>query len=266
MARSHIPARGEGAACPRELTGPIPRPAHRPPIHSLLRNFLDPFLEFLYPPLCLSCGGRLAAGESLLCAPCLHRAPLLHQADSALARARRELHQEYRVEDVAALWHFEGPVRDLVHSIKYGALWSAAEEAGTWLGRRMVRASDRWLPDLIVPVPLHPARVRERGYNQSACIARGVARVLGVPAGSDAAARTRDTATQTALDRGRRRENVAGAFRIRRPEPVRGARVLIVDDVVTTGATVGALAGALMEAGSAGCAVASLAIAMSDPP
>lgn len=193
-------------------------------------------------------------------------APLLDRDDAALSRVRSELRTESVVEDLTVLWHIEGPVRDLVHAFKYGGLWSAAEEAGTWLGRRLEQWPERWLADLIVPIPLHAARMRERGYNQSACIARGLGRVLGVPVAESVAVRTRNTSTQTALDRRQRMENVAGAFRIQRPELVRNAHVLIVDDVVTTGATVGALAGALRAAGAAGCAVAGLAVTLSDPP
>ena len=194
----------------------------------------------------------------------MRRAPALSPDDVALRRARIRLQTESGVEDVNVLWHFEGPVRDLVHSIKYGGLWSAAGAAGEWLGKHLERAPDRWLPDLIIPVPLHPARLRERGYNQSAWIARGVSRISGVPVCENAAVRTRDTATQTSLDHLRRRENVAGAFRVRRPEIVRDAHVLIVDDVVTTGATVGALAQALLQSGCRACAAAGLAIAPGD--
>jgi len=191
-------------------------------------------------------------------------APWLDRNDAVLTRARQRLLAESNIEDLKFLWLFEGPVRDLVHAIKYNGLWSAAEEVGMWLGISLEQSAESFLPDIIVPVPLHPARMRERGYNQSACIARGVSRVLGVPVSEDAAARTRNTATQTSLDRCRRRENVAGAFRVRRPELVRQADVLIVDDVVTTGSTVGALAAELQDAGSCRCAVAGLAIAPGD--
>ena len=90
--------------------------------------------------------------------------------------------------------------------------------------------------------------------------------MLGVPVRQDAAERTRNTATQTSLDRMDRMANVAGAFRIRLPDLVRDAHILVVDDVVTTGATVCALAAALYAAGSLGCAVTCLAIAPGDPP
>ena len=233
-------------------------------IRSLVRPAIAPLLDFLFPPCCLACGNRLAVSDALMCAPCMRRAPGLDDDDVALQRARAHLRTESGIEDVNALWHFEGPVRDLVHSIKYGGLWSAAEAAGERLGHHLERAPDRWLPDLIIPVPLHPARLRERGYNQSACIARGVSRISGVPVCENAAVRTRDTATQTSLDHLRRRKNVAGAFRVRRPEIIRDARVLIVDDVVTTGATVGALAQALLQSGCRACAAACLAIALGD--
>lgn len=239
---------------------------HRGTDRSFACSPLIPLIDFLYPQLCLACGGRRATGETLLCSHCLRLAPPLTRGDPVLLRARDDLRHEGGVEDLAVLWQFAGPVRDIVHAMKYGGLWSAGEEAGTWLGRHIERSPDRWLPDLIVPVPLHPARMRERGYNQTAFVAKGLSRVLGVPVRQDAAERTRNTATQTSLDRMDRMANVAGAFRIRFPDLVRGAHILVVDDVVTTGATVCALAAALYAAGSPGCAVTCLAIAPGDPP
>jgi ComF family protein len=227
------------------------------PFHAVF----GPLLDFLYPPLCLSCRCRRPDGESLFCTACRERVPFLSGSDPALLRTGADLRRDAGIEELAALWMFDGPVRDLIHAIKYGGLQAAGEEAGRWLGEHIERCAGRWLVDILVPVPLHRARLRERGYNQSAAIARGMSRVLGLPLITRAAERARNTSTQTALDRGERLRNVAGAFRIRRPGDVRCARILLVDDVITTGATVGALAGALRLAGSGECAAACLAIA-----
>jgi ComF family protein len=112
-------------------------------------------------------------------------------------------------------------------------------------------------PDLVVPVPLHPARLAERGYNQAALLARPVSRALGARLAPLALARTRDTPQQARLDRAERLSNLANSFVVRDPRRVAGRRVLLVDDVRTTGATLRACADVLLAAGSreVGCAV-----------
>jgi ComF family protein len=104
--------------------------------------------------------------------------------------------------------------------------------------------------DLIVPVPLHRSRERERGYNQSALVARGLGQILGVPVSPRALRRNRGTRTQTELSAEERARNVEGAFEVRDPGKVAGLRVLLVDDVLTTGATLDAGAAALRKAGA----------------
>jgi ComF family protein len=117
-------------------------------------------------------------------------------------------------------------------------LWRAIERRAKVLGACVV-----------VPVPLHPSRLAERGFNQSALLARPVARRLSAPFCPVAVARVRDTPRQAALDRRARLANLSGAFRVRQPERVRGRDVLLIDDVCTTGATLVACARALREAG-----------------
>jgi ComF family protein len=141
---------------------------------------------------------------------------------------------------------FGGPARALVHALKYsgrrgaaGILVSAAADEA--------RAAARASVDALVPVPLHPSRQRERGFNQAEVLARGLAAFLDVPVAAGCLARTRATRTQTGLERGQRAVNVRGAFAAAPPPGV--ARVLLVDDVVTTGATLSEAAAALAAAG-----------------
>jgi len=141
---------------------------------------------------------------------------------------------------------FDGPARALVHALKYSGRRGAAD-ALVSAAAADARAAASAGVDALVPVPLHPSRRRERGFNQAEVLARGLAGVLGVPVAEGCLARTRPTRTQTGLDRRERAVNVRGAFEAA-PPPGTG-RVLLVDDVVTTGATLSEAAGALAAAG-----------------
>jgi ComF family protein len=142
---------------------------------------------------------------------------------------------------------FEGRVRHAIHNFKYLRLAALAEPLGNALAAFWLRAPAR--ADCIVPVPLHPARRRDRGYNQSELLARRVGRAAGIPVRPNALCRIRATAVQMELSAAERQVNVAGAFRCDDPL-LRGAVVLLVDDVCTTGATLDACASALKTAGA----------------
>ena len=149
-------------------------------------------------------------------------------------------------------WMDRGTGSAIVHALKYGGWWRTGEE----IGMRLARLS--WPADVIeeramvVPVPLAPARERERGYNQSAAIARPVAAQWRVRLRTDVLARRRATRSQTRLTPGERLANVSGAFAVSPAarRAVRNAHVILVDDVITTGATLDACASALLEAGA----------------
>jgi ComF family protein len=150
---------------------------------------------------------------------------------------------------------FEGTLRELLHLLKYGGVTPLAPR----LGALMSRAAPRDIEfDAVVPMPLHWWRRWRRGFNQAELLAREVARRLGLPV-EKPVKRRRLTGTQTGLTAAARRRNVSGAFRVSDPSKVRGRRLLLIDDVFTTGATVNACAGAIKAAGAAYVAVLTLA-------
>jgi len=142
-------------------------------------------------------------------------------------------------------------MREALHAFKFRGRRALAAP----LGELMVEATEGALPvgvpTLLVPVPLHPRRQRERGFNQASLLARRVGRAWRVPVRDDALVRAVATPSQTELDAPARRANVRGAFRLRRPAAVAGHHVLLVDDILTTGATLSECARCLREGGAA---------------
>jgi ComF family protein len=229
--------------------------------------FLSVLLDLLCPERCAACP-TLVSPIHLFCARCRERirelgppqcgpcgAPLRPDAGCPDCAGRASPVRTARA--FAAYHHPAGPspVAAAVAAFKYGG--------ARRLGRRFASAMAARVADpridLVVPVPLHPRRLRQRGFNQSALIARHLARRLGCPASLTTAVRASDTPSQTVLAPGARAANVADAFRIRDPGAVADRTVLVVDDVWTSGATARALATVLRDAGAAAVDVLTFA-------
>lgn len=195
--------------------------------------------SLLAPPLCVLCGRPGLPGPLDLCAACLATLPGAPEGDAPLAF-------DYAL--VCCPWRFDFPVDALVRALKFHGERCHARVLGTLLARARARAPAA-LPALLVPVPLHPRRLRARGYNQAAELAAFAARELGLPLERHALRRLRATREQSSLRSRDRAANVRGAFAATRS--LAGLRVALVDDVVTTGSTAAAAASALRDAGAA---------------
>jgi ComF family protein len=202
----------------------------------------DGWLSCLAPARCAGCDGSLAetsAGISEACAPLLDAAP------ETLRPPSRQ----------AAAFGYGGPLADAIARLKYGGRTDLAPA----LGALVAEAASAYAGqvDVVIPMPLFARRLYERGFNQSALLGRYAARALGVPLRADVLRRVRDTATQAGLSSEARAANVRGAFRAR----AICERVLLIDDVRTTGATLASAAEALRAAGAAEVAALALAAA-----
>ena len=218
-------------------------------------------LHVIYPPRCVGCGARLAEHPTPVCHRCLHR--LERVAVDHLAGLLAQLPEAQAALDGAfALWLFDagGTVQRLQHLLKYGNRPAQGIALGRLLGAAY-RDTAAPQPTLVLPVPLHRARLYERGYNQSALLALGIGQTLGVPVSETILVRHRATPSQTNLSRPRRWKNVAGAFAVTQPEAVTGHSTLLIDDVLTTGATLAAAATVLKQAGATSVHAVTLALA-----
>jgi len=218
-------------------------------------------LSLFYPPCCEGCAAPVRARE-YLCGNCKDRAPRIvppfcsrcaEPFDGAIDGSfacTNCANQTLHFEAAIAGYRARGVVRRVIHNFKYHKQVYLRHLVSDWLAATL--DDPRMHPsnfDVIVPVPLHPARRRERGFNQAELLARSLARRTGLPVVL-VLDRVRYTTTQTAFDRAERMENLRDAFRLRPARNVRGSRVLLVDDVLTTGSTLSECARVLQDSGA----------------
>jgi ComF family protein len=210
---------------------------------------------FALPQRCPACGAQ-AGPERLLCARCQARIPRFSTAlcVRCLAAGREAVGCLGHPGFVArAAWIYDESAALVVHALKYDERPHLAKALGEEMARTLPPG---YRPDLVLEVPLHRTRRRERGYNQAAVLADSLAVAVAAPRLPGALVRVRPTQAQARLGPAGRRANLAGAFRVRRPAALEGRSVLIVDDVLTTGATLEACLVPLHAAGANASAVA----------
>jgi len=207
------------------------------------------FLQLLYPKCCFACDQVLIRSEIMLCTACRFELPkpglfleqpnwISHKLDGLI---------EYDRVHAYFLFSEGGKVQHLLHQIKYKGQQKLGEYLGACIGRSFTRQEY----DVIIPMPLHPSRRRERGYNQAACIAKGIARESGIPFLEDILVRNKQVSSLIGLNRAERYATLEEVFEVLKPAALDGLRILLVDDTMTTGATFLA-AGAKIKAASTG--------------
>jgi len=228
-------------------------------------------LDLVFPPLCPVCDSILGAGRrDPICGGCWEGfdritppwcrccgAPLTTEGLCGPCRIQRPSFAYAR----AAVFYGD-LVREAIHAFKFGGRRALATPLGDLIAGISFAALPGAAPDGLLPVPLHPSRARERGYDQALLLARSLGRAWGVPVVAGALVRTVPTQPQTDLDAPARRRNVRDAFAVRRPELIADRHVALVDDVLTTGATTGECARSLYRAGAATVGVLTVARAL----
>ncbi len=221
---------------------------------SPLARVSQALLDVLFPPRCAACG----AYGSFLCERCREelpraqppRCPVCWETQAQGVDCSRCRGQRPAFAGARSPYLYQGPARELVHALKYSYVSALARPMAALMADYLAE-EESIEADLLVPVPLWGRRRRVRGYNQSALLARELSRVCGLPADERALSRRRDTPPQArSADAEARRRNVADAFRAE-PARVEGRRILVIDDVMTTGATLDSCAHALRQAGAA---------------
>lgn len=205
------------------------------------------FISLFYPKVCASCGINLDDDEDIICLTCFYSLPETNfhlLKDNSLSKL---FWGRFEFENATAYFYYskKGMVQKLLHRLKYRGY----KEIGVYLGReygKILKKCDLYKTvDLIIPVPLHRNKERKRGYNQSKFFAIGLSETMGIPYNFEVLYRISHTESQTGKKRSERWDNVKDKFISKNAEQLRGHHVLLVDDVITTGATIEASAKAL---------------------
>ena len=229
--------------------------------NSIVTGILEDFVSLFYPRYCRGCLNSLVKGEDLICTQCLLEMPkshyhLLHD---------NPFYQKFKgrlpVKNVMTLFKFvkESRVQHVLHALKYKQQPEIGEMLGRVYGHDLAEADYKNSFDLIIPVPLHISRRRIRGYNQSEAFGKGLSQMLEVPCDDTCMMRAARTETQTQKTKLSRWENVSKIFHVVKCEAIAEKRILLVDDVVTTGATLEACGQALLQAGCKELSIACIA-------
>lgn len=228
-------------------------------------NLLKLLVDFVAPKSCLVCHDRIhiQSEQNYICQECLDNIPFAPNSDFIIS----EMNKNFTKDDIAITEAFSliGVTQDhdymnLIYLLKYSNFPYSVEELYRLLARK-IKYEQTANFDYIVPLPLHSAKKRERGYNQADYIAKGISKELAIPFAFDLVKRKRYTRTQTRVSKLERFSNIKNAFQVIDKETVKGKSILIADDVFTTGSSINECANTLLEAGARRVAAATLVYA-----
>ena len=227
----------------------------------LVADIAAAITHLFYPHICLGCGSNKLGQDSSLCWYCLHELPATGFADQQGNPAEKILWGRLSVEAVHAGFFLnrDSLMEQLIYQLKYKHQKNLGEQLGMLLGAQL-KESGRFRADALVPVPLHPKKLRQRGFNQAKAICNGVARQLDIPIIDTVLIRKNFNRSQTRLGRIGRWENSRSLFSIAHPHRLWNKQILLIDDVLTTGATLESCGQALAEIPGLKLSIAALCL------
>jgi len=228
-----------------------------------MNSSLEYFLELFFPRLCLICEEKLLRQERFICLKCRLHLPRTDFRLPGETSLEQLFYGRIPVEKACAYFEFRkgSNYRKILHQLKYKGQKEIGEFFGEHFAAELIKTGSMIHADYLCPIPLHPKKERKRGFNQSYHIALGISRQLHVPVMKDNLRRIANTSTQTRKSRYERWENMENMFEVIEPELFDGKHIVLVDDVVTTGATLEACAAAILNCSNAKISILTLAMA-----
>lgn len=230
----------------------------------IIFKFAENLLSLFYPRFCPSCNSVMHSYEDTICINCLTHLPETNYHSWTLNPLEEMLTGRIGIERVSSLLFYKKNthVQQLLHKLKYKGMQNIGIFFGNYYGNKLLTQSFFQTLDCILPIPLHPRKLKERGYNQSESFAKGLSQSMNIPYYTDVLIRKEYTVSQTTKSRFDRWENVKDVFEVVKPEIVESSHVLVCDDVLTTGATIEAAVAALKNLPDVKISVVTLATAV----
>ena len=220
------------------------------------------FVNLLYPPACHICEAELLKNENIICSSCLHDLPVTSYHLDNDNPVKKVFYGRIKLENATALLHFrkKSGVQHLIHDLKYRGHREIGSFLGKWLGEELSETDNYKNIDMVIPVPLHKSKLKQRGFNQVEDFGKEIAKTLNASYQDDILLKITSTQTQTLKGRLSRWGKLEETLCIKNSEKVKGKHILIVDDLVTTGATLEACGHKLAEIPNIRLSIATMAI------
>ncbi len=224
-------------------------------------KILKDIFSIFFPEACLCCNDFLASGESVICLTCRHDLPLTNFSFEKDNLIEKSFYGRIPLENATSLFYFfkKGNVQHLIHELKYKNQQQTGTFIGDWLGDQLIDSHRFKTVDCIIPVPLHPKKFKKRGYNQVTTFGESLAKKLGIPYYENILIRVSSTKTQTKKLRFDRWKNVQELFHVQNNFALQNKHILLIDDVITTGATLEACYEALKKTKNLKISIACMA-------
>ena len=230
-----------------------------------IQSFIENFADLLFPAVCLGCNQPVEKSDTILCVRCRINLPETNQHKEPYDKTYlNKFAGKVPIQFLASYLYFKkgGIVQKLIHHIKFKGKKEAAKELANWYGNQLKQECSQLQDiDLILGVPLHKSRQQQRGYNQADWIAEGFSEALEIPTQTGVLVRNYFNSSQTNKNRLERWENVKSVFAVEQPKLIKDKHILLVDDVLTTGATIEACAVELLKAECKAVSILTLAVA-----